>query len=509
MNMEMNESVLNEIYELQNKRWRSIKKKFKPPLTMAENNEKKQLNVCVIGHVDSGKSTTVGQFLYKLGTVNDRDLEKNKKLAQEYGKDSFEYAFVTDKTAEERRRGITITTTLVKASTEKYELNILDCPGHIDFIKNMVTGAAQADVGVVVVPADGFEACLGKNGTLQSHIMIAGVLGCKKLVVCINKMDSPAIPVNERAKKFNDVRTEMVKTVIRKCHPDKDPIVIPISAKMGVNLIENGEKYDWFEGWSDSKNPDAPKIHTLEAALNYQTTPERPSDKPLRIVISGIHKISGIGNVYTGRVDSGKILTNMKVVIQPAGVYTEVKSLEIHRQAKKEVECGENCGIAFKNASKGDFDHVKTGHVISKDDETAAKLYPAAEANIVVTDRPTGFTAGYSPFICFGVLGVSTVVAFLKKKMNKQRIAEENPERMETGESGTVVIIPQKAAVFDSVTEFPSLGRFAAMDSKQVVFIGSIVRPLTAEMLQSEYGITADSVGAKDATAAAAGKKKK
>lgn len=446
--------------------------------------ERERLNVCFIGHVDSGKSTAVGNLAFLLGAVDKRTMEKYEKEAASNNKASFAFAYVTDKTAAEKARGITITTTLINLNTSRFNLNILDCPGHKDFIKNMVTGAAQADVGVVIVPASGFESCVGVGGMLKSHITIAGVLGCSKLIICVNKMDE--VDENKRMSRFNEVAEEM-KRIVKRCHPDRTPIVIPMSAFKGINLVKNGEKFEWFKGWKKDENSEP--IYTLEEALDVQAAPARFHDKPLRMPIVGIHKIPGIGMVYTGRVDSGSIVPNMKVTIQPAGVHTEAKSLEIHKKAREEVSCGENCGIAFKNASKGDITQVKAGNVISKDDDSSIKMYPGALAKIIVVDKPKGISAGYIPIMDLGTVHVPVKIAKIVNKVTASKEVIENPESVANYESFTAVLIPQKPTVMETMKSFPSLGRFAIRDSNTIVCIGNIMQLLTSEELSKSYNI--------------------
>lgn len=436
----------------------------------------------------------MGNLAFMLGAVDKRTMEKYEKEAAENNKTSFAYAYVTDKTAAEKARGITITTTLINISTDKFNLNILDCPGHKDFIKNMVTGAAQADVGVVIVPASGFESCIGVGGMLKSHITIAGVLGCSKLIICVNKMDE--IDENKRVDRFNEVSAEMSR-IVKRCHPDRTPIIIPMSAYKGINLVRKGEKFGWFNGWK--KDESCAPIFTLEEALDFQATPPRFTDKPLRMPVVGIHKIPGIGMVYTGRVDSGSITPNLKVTIQPAGVHTEVKSLEVHKQAKSIIIAGENCGIAFKNASKGDISQVKAGNVISKDDDSSIKIYAGALARIIVVDKPKGLSAGYIPIMDLGTVHVPVKIAKIVSKITASKETIENPESVSNYESFVGVLIPQKPTVMEAMKDFPSLGRFAIRDSNIIVCIGSITQLLTSEDLLKNYGIETAATKAEEA----------
>lgn len=461
---------------------------------MAE--EKPILNVCFIGHVDSGKSTTVGNLAFQLGAIDPRKMDKLKKEAEERGRGTFSYAYVMDMSAAERDRGITITTSLMKLETTKHMLNVIDCPGHQDFIKNMVTGAAQADVGVVLVPcAKGeFESCIS-GGTLKDHIMISGVLGCRKLIVCVNKVDT--IEEKGRIARFDEVAKEM-KGIISKSHPDKDPIIIPISGYHGINIVEKGEKFTWFKGWKPAAGGASDPIFTLEGALNSQIPPPRPIDKPLRMPIDSIHKIPGIGMVYTGRVSTGVIKPGMVVSVQPTGVVAEVKTLEIHKQSRTQVLSGENCGVALKAPTKGNTSLIKPGHVFSDTKNTPVEIFEAARAKIVVVEHPKGIKVGYCPTMDLGTHHVPCqLTKFISKRMPNIKEEIPTPEVVQKGENVTCIIHPQKPVVMETLKEVPSLARFALRDAGRIVGIGAIESRYTKADYEKEVPPVATKGGRK------------
>ncbi|EOB14273.1 Elongation factor 1-alpha [Nosema bombycis CQ1] len=294
------------------------------------------------------------------------------------------------------------------------------------------------------------------------------------------------IEESEREARFNEIKSEMAR-IARLNHTDRDPVIIPISAFHNYHLVESSPRYEWFKGW---KSKDGVVINSLEAALDFQEEPPRFVDKPLRMPIVQKHKISGIGYVYTGRIDSGSATPNMPVLIEPAGVVTEIKSLEIHREAKTKVIAGENCGVAFKNAVKGDFNQVKPGNVISEAKNKPCKVYKACVAKLLVVNKETGFAAGYSPTLDLGITHVPVKVAkLLKKKSPKDTALVDSPARLEQNDNAMVILVPQKPCVMELATEFPSLGRFALRDSNKIVCIGSIVKVLTDEELIKDYDL--------------------
>ncbi|KAL9700953.1 hypothetical protein quinque_004394 [Culex quinquefasciatus] len=196
--------------------------------------EKTHINIVVIGHVDSGKSTTTGHLIYKCGGIDKRTIEKFEKEAQEMGKGSFKYAWVLDKLKAERERGITIDIALWKFETAKYYVTIIDAPGHRDFIKNMITGTSQADCAVLIVAAGTgeFEAGISKNGQTREHALLAFTLGVKQLIVGVNKMDSTEPPYNEG--RFEEIKKE-VSSYIKKI--GYNPAAVAFSIKSGDAAI--------------------------------------------------------------------------------------------------------------------------------------------------------------------------------------------------------------------------------------------------------------------------------
>ncbi|GLD47120.1 elongation factor 1-alpha [Lates japonicus] len=209
--------------------------------------EKTHINIVVIGHVDSGKSTTTGHLIYKCGGIDKRTIEKFEKEAAEMGKGSFKYAWVLDKLKAERERGITIDIALWKFETSKYYVTIIDAPGHRDFIKNMITGTSQADCAVLIVAAGvgEFEAGISKNGQTREHALLAYTLGVKQLIVGVNKMDSTEPPYSQ--KRFEEI-TKEVSAYIKKIGYNPATVAfVPISGWHGDNMLEASDKMAWFK----------------------------------------------------------------------------------------------------------------------------------------------------------------------------------------------------------------------------------------------------------------------
>ena len=277
---------------------------------------KTHANLVVIGHVDAGKSTTTGHLIYKCGGVDKRTIEKFEKEAAESGKASFKYAWVLDKLKAERERGITIDIALWKFETDVFDFTIIDAPGHRDFIKNMITGTSQADVAVLIVPADqgGFEAGIAKDGQTREHALLALTLGVKQMIVAVNKMDDSMVAYKDG--RYNEIKEEMLRILTNigwQCDDGQIPFV-PISGWAGDNMVEPSTNMPWFKGneWHGKK-----KLMTLLNHLDAISPPERPHALALRLPLQDVYKIGGIGTVPVGRVETGIIKPGMTVTFAP------------------------------------------------------------------------------------------------------------------------------------------------------------------------------------------------
>ncbi|CAF4321002.1 unnamed protein product, partial [Adineta steineri] len=279
--------------------------------------EKFHINIVVIGHVDSGKSTSTGHLIYKCGGIDKRIIEKYEKEAAEIGRGSFKYAWVLDKLKAERERGITIDISLWKFETAKYYVTIIDAPGHRDFIKNMVTGTSQADCAVLVVAAGTgeFEAGISENGQTREHALLAYTLGVKQMIVAVNKMDMTEPPYSEQ--RFDEIKTKVSAFIKKIGYNPATVAFVPISGLHGDNMVEPSEKMPWYKGWTIERKEGNASGKTLLEALDAIYPPSRPTEKPLRLPLQDIYKIGGIGTVPVGRVETGILKPNMVVNFAP------------------------------------------------------------------------------------------------------------------------------------------------------------------------------------------------
>ncbi|KAJ1791163.1 translation elongation factor EF-1 alpha [Coemansia sp. RSA 2167] len=436
--------------------------------------EKAHVNVVVIGHVDSGKSTTTGHLIYKCGGIDKRTIEKFEKEASELGKGSFKYAWVLDKLKAERERGITIDIALWKFETPKYVVTVIDAPGHRDFIKNMITGTSQADCAILIIAGGTgeFEAGISKDGQTREHALLAFTLGVRQLIVAVNKMDSVAYSES----RFNEI-TKEVNSFIKKVGFKPDQVaMVPISGWHGDNMLEATDKMPWYKGWeriNNAKNKVTGK--TLVEAIDAVDPPTRPVNKPLRLPLQDVYKIGGIGTVPVGRVETGVIKAGMVVTFAPANVSTEVKSVEMHHEVLTEGVPGDNT-VSVKD--------IRRGNVCSDSKNDPAAAAESFLAQVIVMNHPGQISNGYSPVLDCHTAHIACKFEELTEKIDRRtgKKTEDNPKFIKSGDSAIVRLVPSKPMCVEAYTEFPPLGRFAVRDMRQTVAVGVIKSVIKKDM---------------------------
>lgn len=430
--------------------------------------EKPHLNIVTIGHVDNGKSTMLGRMLWDLKLIDEKVLNQLKELAKQLGKETFEFAFVMDKTKEERERGLTIDPTFYKLVTKKYEITFGDLPGHRDFIKNMITGASQADAAILVVSAKPGEAetALGPEGQGREHLLLIRTLGITQFIVAINKMDT----VNYDQKRYEQVK-EMVINLAKSIgyDPNKNiKAIIPISAYNGDNVVQRSEKMPWYTG------------PTVYEALDLFEEPPRLVDKPFRLAIEDVYSIKGVGTVPVGKVESGKLKPGDRIIILPSkkpnGALGEVKSIQMHHQDIEEAIAGDNIGFNVKGIEKQD---IGRGDLVGKVNEPLPKLVEELTARIFVLWHPSAIAVGYSPVLHIHTASVPAKIVEIVAKIDPRtgQEIEKNPQFLKTGDAAIVRIVPLKPLAAERYQDFPntSLGRFAIRDMGKTIAVGQVL----------------------------------
>lgn len=433
--------------------------------------EKGHVNVVVIGHVDSGKSTTTGHLIYKCGGIDKRTIEKFEKEAAELGKGSFKYAWVLDKLKAERERGITIDIALWKFETPKYEVTVIDAPGHRDFIKNMITGTSQADCAILIIAAGvgEFEAGISKDGQTREHALLAYTLGVKQLIVAVNKMDS----VKWDEARFQEIVKETSNFIKKVGYNPKTVPFVPISGWNGDNMIEATTNAPWYKGWEKETKSGVVKGKTLLEAIDSIEPPARPTDKPLRLPLQDVYKIGGIGTVPVGRVETGIIKPGMVVTFAPPGVTTEVKSVEMHHEQLEQGVPGDNVGFNVKNVS---VKEIRRGNVCGDSKNDPPKGAASFNATVIILNHPGQISAGYSPVLDCHTAHIACRFDELLEKNDRRsgKKLEDHPKSLKSGDAALVKFVPTKPMCVEAFTNYPPLGRFAVRDMRQTVAVGVI-----------------------------------
>jgi elongation factor 1-alpha len=427
---------------------------------------KPHLNLIVMGHVDHGKSTLTGHLLFDAGYIDQKTIEQYAKESEKTGAgDTFKYAWVLDTIKEERERGVTIDLSFQKFETPKNFYTIIDAPGHRDFIKNMITGASQADVAILVVSGKKgeFEVAVGPGGQAREHAYLARTLGVKNLVVAINKMDDQTVKYSEE--RYKECRKELeglLKTV--GFDVTKIPFV-PTSGWLGDNLSKKSTNTPWYKGT------------TVFDALNDFTPPPKPLNKPLRVPIQDVYTITGVGTVPVGRVETGVVKDGDKVIFNPSGKMGEVKSIETHHVRMQKAEPGDNIGFNIRGVAKNE---IGRGEVMGHTD-TPPTIAKEFIGQIIIIYHPTAIAAGYTPVLHAHTATVGVTFEELIKKIDPRtgQVVEEKPSFLKVGDSALVKMKPLHNMVLEAFADIPELGRFAIRDMGSTIGVGVVKEIVT------------------------------
>ncbi|SUZ92093.1 uncharacterized protein METZ01_LOCUS44947 [marine metagenome] len=414
-----------------------------------EDKSKPHLNIVFVGHVDHGKSTTVGRLLLDSGHIEAHVIEKFEKEAQERGKAGFGFAYVMDGLKEERERGITIDVAHKEFFTPNYYYTVIDAPGHRDFVKNMITGTSQADAAVLCVAADD-----GVNAQTKEHAFLARVLGVQQLIVNVNKMDISG--VNYSQEKYDSVVTE-VTALLKMAGFNTDEVpFIPCAAIAGDNVFNKSENMPWYNGM------------TLFEAIDKIQMPPKPTDRPLRLPIQDVYKISGIGTVPVGKIETGVLNAGKTVVFNPSQQTAEVKSIEMHHTMVEKAEPGDNVGFNVRGLAATD---IRRGDVAGYTDNPPnfVRHDETFVGQIQLMDIPKAIGSGYTPV--FHAHTSQVAVRFVELLENS-KTKEANPPFLKTGDAALVRFMPTKPMAIEQMDAFPELARFAIRDMGKTVAAG-------------------------------------
>ena len=415
--------------------------------------EKPGINIVFVGHVDAGKSTTVGRMMYDTGAVAEQEMKKLKEEAQKHGKAGFEFAYVMDSIKEERERGVTIDLAYKKILTQKYEVTIIDAPGHKDFVKNMITGASQADAGFLVVAAKS-----GVQPQTTEHLWLMKTMGVGQLGIVINKMDE----VGYKEENYNKVKEDVSKLLMTVGYKPAEIAFIAVSALQGDNVAKKSDKMPWYKG------------PTILEQFDKFNQPEKPTNLPLRMAIQDVYEITGIGTVPVGKIETGIMRPGQKIIVVPGrsgkGVPGEVKSVEAHHEQLAQGEAGDNVGVNLRGIGKKD---VARGDVIC-DASAPAPIVEEFTAKIAIINHPTVIAKGYTPVFHVHTAQVPCQFIELVEKYDPKtgQVAQKNPDILKNGDVAMVRLKPIGNLVIETQKNNPHMARFAIRDAGQTVAAG-------------------------------------
>ncbi|KAG8282987.1 Eukaryotic peptide chain release factor GTP-binding subunit ERF3A [Homalodisca vitripennis] len=441
-----------------------IKPKKKPKSSSEELKSKKEhVNVVIIGHVDAGKSTIGGQIMALTGMVDKRTLEKYEREAKERSRESWYLSWALDTNQEEREKGKTVEVGRAYFETDKKHFTILDAPGHKSFVPNMIGGAAQADLAVLVISArkGEFETGFDRGGQTREHAMLAKTAGVKHLMVLINKMDDPTVEWSEE--RYNECK-EKILPYLRKLgfNPAKDLTFMPVSGQTGQGLKDQLEESvcPWYRG-----DPFITFIDNLPS-LN------RKMDGPFLMPV--LEKYKDMGTVVMGKVESGEMKKGQSLILMPNRTPVVVDQLWSDDEEVTSVGPGENIKVKLKGIEEED---VSPGFVLC-DPSAPARTGRIFDAQVVILEHKSIICAGYSAVMHIHCVAEEVTVKALICLIDK-KTGEKSKTRPRFVKQDQVAIMRIECAgviCLEQFKLFPQMGRFTLRDEGKTIAIGKVLK---------------------------------
>ncbi|XP_038615879.1 HBS1-like protein isoform X2 [Tachyglossus aculeatus] len=446
----------------------SVKKpgKSKPQIDVKAELEKRQggkqlLNLVVIGHVDAGKSTLMGHLLYLLGNVNKRTMHKYEEESKKAGKASFAYAWVLDETGEERERGVTMDVGMTKFETKTKVITLMDAPGHKDFIPNMITGAAQADVAVLVVDASTgeFEAGFETGGQTREHGLLVRSLGVTQLVVAVNKMDQ----VNWQEERFQEIIGKLGQFLKQAGFKESDVAYIPTSGLSGENLItksQSSELTKWYQG-----------LCLLEQIDSFKS-PQRATEKPFRLCVSDVFKDQGSGFCVTGKIEAGFVQTGDRLLVMPPNETCTTKGITLHDEPIDWAAAGDHVSLTLTGM---DIIKVNVGCVFC-DPREPIKACTRFKARILIFNIEIPITKGFPVLFHYQTVSEPATIRRLISILHKStgEVTKKKPKLLTKGQNALVEVETQRPVALELYKDFKELGRFMLRYSGSTIAAGVV-----------------------------------
>ena len=407
-----------------------------------------RINLVVIGHKDHGKSTLIGRRLYDSKAIQEQKLDEIRAELKETGRKKFEFAYLLDSLEEERKGGLTIDIMQTPFKSEKYLYTIIDCPGHKEFIKKMLTGASQADAAVLVVSAKE-----GIQDQTRQHAFLAKTLGIQQVVVAVNKMDAVAYKENiyrDTCKRLDQILKNLGYTNVP---------MIPVSAIKGDNVYKKSEKMNWYTG--------ATLIDTLDRSI----TPSKiPINKPLRGVVQDAYRDENNQLIIACKIETGILRSNESVVFSPSRKQGVLKKILVFGEDKENAQPGDSVGLIVKG-----IDNIERGEVLSHI-ETPPRKVKSFTAEIILLSE-THIENGSEITIRYGTAEKRCKVQKILSEIDPVNltIAKKYPEILKEGSVGEAQFTALEPISIEKYSEFPELGRFVIKGKKGAIAAGIVL----------------------------------
>ncbi|RLN12516.1 eukaryotic peptide chain release factor GTP-binding subunit ERF3A-like [Panicum miliaceum] len=423
---------------------------------------KRHLNVVFIGHVDAGKSTAGGQILFLSGQVDDRTIQKYEKEAKDKSRESWYMAYIMDTNEEERvkvkshDKGKTVEVGRAHFETEHTRFTILDAPGHKSYVPNMISGASQADIGVLVISArkGEFETGYEKGGQTREHVLLAKTLGVAKLVVVINKMDDPTVKWSKE--RYDEIEAKMVPFLKSSGYNvKKDVQFLPISGLLGSNMKTRMDKSicNWWDG------------PCLFEVLDGIEVPLRDPKGPVRMPI--IDKYKDMGTVVMGKMESGTIREGDSLLLMPNKSHVKVIGISLDESKVRRAGPAENVRVKLSGIEEED---IMAGFVLSSvANPVGAVTEFNAQLQILELLDNAIFTAGYKAVLHIHSVVEECEIVELIEEIDMKKKKEADPKKKKPKrkplfvKNGAVVVCRIQVSnliCIEKFSDFPQLGRF-------------------------------------------------
>ncbi|XP_048346172.1 HBS1-like protein isoform X2 [Sphaerodactylus townsendi] len=419
------------------------------------------LNLVVIGHVDAGKSTLMGHLLYLLGNVNKRTMHKYEQESKKAGKASFAYAWVLDETGEERERGVTMDVGMTKFETQTKVITLMDAPGHKDFIPNMITGAAQADVAVLVVDASRgeFEAGFETGGQTREHGILVRSLGVTQLAVAVNKMDQ----VNWKQERFLEIVSKLGQFLKQAGFKESDVAYIPTSGLGGENLVtrsQSSELTKWYEG------------KCLLEQIDSFKPPQRSVDKPFRLCVSDVFKDQGSGFCVTGKIEAGYVQVGDRLLAMPPNETCTVKGIALHDEPVDWAAAGDHVSLTLTGM---DIIKINVGYVFCCPKESV-KVCTRFRARVLIFNIEIPITKGFPVLLHYQTVSEPATITRLLSVLHKStgEVTKKKPKCLVKGQNALLELQTQRPIALELYKDFKELGRFMLRYSGSTIAAGVV-----------------------------------